>query len=151
DAAREAYWASLEALKIHGLPIEAMPTDAPAIVSLADALRAAPDFVLLRTTRKSVADFLAAYDLSRLAFGLDLGFLPSQRPMLIVRERAKHGEAGAVLSIYDEYLRRRLEFAIKQDDAENGPRARLRLLRAGELEANSVLRESDLLEHELIF
>jgi hypothetical protein len=61
---QEEYVARLDAEPPRGVPVASLaPVERPGVVSLADALKVAADFVLLRTTRQSRRDFLAAYDL----------------------------------------------------------------------------------------
>ncbi len=51
----------LASLKVDGVAVGMSPRMArPGVASLADAARAAPDFVLVRTTRRSVREFLAS-------------------------------------------------------------------------------------------
>lgn len=73
---------------VHGLAISDIPGDPrPGVVSLADAALAAHDFVLLRTTRRSVAELLSQYELSPLAAAAPqiAQWLQSEEPILLVR------------------------------------------------------------------
>ncbi|HEV3258968.1 MAG TPA: hypothetical protein VG013_19005, partial [Gemmataceae bacterium] len=81
-------------------PPRPSPGQTPERVSLAACRNAADDFIVLRTTRGSVGDFLALFDFSELPSGL----LPEAG--LIMRG----GEA--TLLHYDAALRPRLEFVI---------------------------------------
>jgi hypothetical protein len=96
-------------LSIPGLPLDAIgPAVKPATVSLADARRAAGDFVFLHTTRGSVAALLAQFDFAPLAQRLGLDFLLSGRPVLLAR-----AADGPGLVAYDQALRPRLELGAR--------------------------------------
>ncbi|REK08975.1 MAG: hypothetical protein DWQ37_19110 [Planctomycetota bacterium] len=65
---RDALTESLAAFEMRGVPAAEIATQQrPGVVSLTDAGQAAPDFVLLRTTRGSLDAVLAAYDWQALA------------------------------------------------------------------------------------
>jgi hypothetical protein len=49
--------ATLAALEVKGVPASALPTEPPRVVSLADAVKAAPDFVIVRTLPGSARAF----------------------------------------------------------------------------------------------
>jgi hypothetical protein len=96
-----------QGLEVPGLPLDAVgPAVKPATVSLADARRAATDFVFLRTMPGSVSALLAQFDFASLAARLDLDFLLGGRPVLLAR-----AVDGPGLVVYDEELRPRLELA----------------------------------------
>jgi hypothetical protein len=91
----------LEALTIHGLPLQVSAgATRPGVASLADAFRVAPDFVLLRSTRRSIREFLASEEFHRLQVD-DLG---SEEPRLIVAGAAV-GASPRHLLIYHGALR----------------------------------------------
>ena len=102
-----AYQALLQNLEVElvvpGVALPAGPVAArPGVVSLDDAWLVARDFVLLRTTRRAVQDFLRQYDLSPLARRCSLDYLAVAA--LILR-----GSSPGQLTIYDDRLRKRLE------------------------------------------
>jgi hypothetical protein len=79
----------------------------PGTVSLADVLRVADDFVLLASTRRTVAAFCDLFNLQPLRGRLSLDYLSPGRRVLLVG-----GGADEVrLTVYDAGLRRRLELA----------------------------------------
>lgn len=102
----------LEALVVPGVP-PSLPggRPRPGAVSLADALKVADDFVLLRTTARSVHDFLALFDFAALAACFGLDFLTGGRSMLIMRLGPGPEKEGA-LAVFDERGRRRLELKV---------------------------------------
>jgi hypothetical protein len=79
---------------------------------LNDAFRIAPDFILLRTTRRTVNDFLAQYDLAPVERLFPLDFLHSGQRVLIIGGGSVKGQKPTALTIYDAELRPRLEFEI---------------------------------------
>jgi hypothetical protein len=86
-------------LPVRGLRVDALTVAArPGVVSLADARQAAPDFVLLRTTARSVRDFLRIYDPG----GLD--WLAADRRVLVVGAATP----GGPVTVHDADLRPRL-------------------------------------------
>ncbi len=94
-----------EGPEARGLPLDAVGGDArPGTVSLTDARRAAPDYVLLRTTPGSVRALLRQYDFTQLAEQMDLDWLFKGDRVLLAR-----GAAGQGLVAYDDGLRPRLE------------------------------------------
>ena len=65
---RERYSADLDKMPARGVPVESLaPLERPGVVSLADALKVAADFVVLRTKGQSKRDLLAEYDTGSLA------------------------------------------------------------------------------------
>jgi hypothetical protein len=75
----------LAALKVGGLALQPSPGKArPGVVSLMDAFRVAPDFVLLRTTRRSIREYLASEEFRAIATGLRLDVPDAERVGLIV-------------------------------------------------------------------
>ncbi len=100
-----------------GLPVEKIGAPRrPATVSLADARRAAADFVFLHTTRGSLAEMLDELDLSPLEGRLSLDWLRGSRPVLVARS-----PTGDTILLCDEALQPRLEFRV---DASRGYRLR---------------------------
>jgi hypothetical protein len=92
---------ALAGLTVAGLPLREVPArPRPGTVSLADAQLSADDWVLLRTTPRTVRALLALYDLAPLV----------GRPALIVTG-GDPGDGRPRLRVYDEGLRQRLELA----------------------------------------
>jgi hypothetical protein len=102
-------------------------------VSISDALKASPDFIILRTTKKSAEDFMNCFHFEV----LDSHLLSLHRAgILVIRESGKSSDAESLLSIYDCQRVKRLQLSI---DSSQGyqrraglelPRAGLRLRRA---------------------
>lgn len=137
----------LQLLEIKGISASVLADTArPAIVSLADALKTADDFVILRNTYTTALHFFEQYlngSPALWSFALDdLGNWGA--PVLIV------GRAP-IVSVYDDQLRKRLELEV---DTSQGyairagveyPVAGLRVLRAWEeTDEPGQLREHDL-------
>jgi hypothetical protein len=102
----------LQTLPVRGLPLQPVPmATRPGVASLADAFRVAPDFVLLRTTRRSVREFLGA-DAFR-ALAPSYTWHESPLPLLIVGGAAI-GAAPQLLRIYDGALQLVLEVEMGQ-------------------------------------
>lgn len=109
----------------------------PGTVSLDDAFRAADDFVLLRTTRRTANEFRHCFNLFELLANTpkhDPG--TSEEPLLLVRSASVTEARKGVLAVYDSRLRQRLELEIdpslgyiRRGDVEL-PAAGLRILRA---------------------
>jgi hypothetical protein len=98
-------------LPIQGLPVQPSPIPPrPGVASLADALRVADDFLLLRTTRRSAREFLDY-------FGLAARF-PDER-LLIVGGSAI-GKAPGIVCVYDAALSQRLELTFDAAAGLNG-------------------------------
>jgi hypothetical protein len=97
-----------EGLAVTGVSLEAVGgAERPGSVSLADARRASPDFVFLRTTPGSVAALLAQFDFTPLARRFDLDYLTAGRRVVLAR-----AAAGPGLVVYDEAFRPRLELEV---------------------------------------
>ncbi|HTU92929.1 MAG TPA: hypothetical protein VMF69_22805 [Gemmataceae bacterium] len=91
-----------------GLPLEAIGGAVrPGTVSLADARRAAADFVFLRSTPSSVKAFLSQFDFAPLAQQFPIDDLLRGEDVLIARSAASGG-----LVIYNARLRPRLELEV---------------------------------------
>jgi hypothetical protein len=94
----------LRGLSVRGIPVALLPGAArPGVVSLADARQAARDFVVLRTTARSVRAFLDLYDFAELRRRFRLDFLAPDRFLLLL------GGAGPCVMVHDAELRPRLE------------------------------------------
>ncbi len=126
DSERDALLRRLqEGAETHGLSLDAVGGDArPGTASLTDARRAAPDFVLLRTTPGSVRGLLEQYDFTALAEKVELDWLLKGGRVLMARDAT-----GAVV-VYDEWMRPRLEL-IPQTAGGYGSRAGQEYLREG--------------------
>jgi hypothetical protein len=98
----------MEGAETRGLPLEAVGGEArPGTVSLTDARRAAPDFVLLRTTPGSMRALLEQVDFTKLAEQMDLDWLLKGGRALLARD-----VAGRELVVYDDQLRPRLKWPL---------------------------------------
>jgi hypothetical protein len=104
----EALLATVRNLQVPGisLPQDRRPPR-PGVVALEDANQVADDFVFLRTTRQTAADFLALFDWTALAARCSLDYLTSGQRVLIVRA-ADQNEAPGSLVVYDAEGRKRL-------------------------------------------
>ena len=107
----------LDRLGTQGLPVDSLPERQGAgVVSLADALRAAADFRLLRSTRSSLGTLLGGYDLAPLAdrFAGVLGWLMSAADVLAVRTQTQAGALAGepFFTAFDGALRQRIQFAL---------------------------------------
>jgi hypothetical protein len=119
-------------LEFSGLPLEAIgPAAKPGSVTLADAARAAEDFVFLWTTRSGVEALLRQFDFTSLADRLDLAFLQRGDHVLVARS-----PQGTGLRIYDAAFRPRLELQVSlaqgyvSRGGEEYPAAGLQVVRA---------------------
>jgi len=127
----------LRDLKIEGIsPPPGERAARPGSVSISDALKASPDFVILRTTKKSVSDFARCFQFEVLAPQLSLDQWPQGLATLVVREPGESPSFGDLLVVYDSTGAKRLELSI---DSSQGyqcraglqlPRAGLRVVRA---------------------
>jgi hypothetical protein len=123
----------------------------PGAVSLDDAVRVAKDFVLLRTTRQTVREFLELFDFSVLAGQFKVAFLHAGQRVLIVSAASVAGGEEGTLLVYDDQLRRRLELEVDRSlgylsrAGRDYPAAGLRVLRVWESAGeDSKLHEYDL-------
>jgi hypothetical protein len=145
----EAHRQALARLEVAGVPLDAVHSTArPGAVSLADARQVAGDFVLLRTTAGTAADFLSLYDFTSVRERLAMDYLEPGRRLLIAGGASSRGTGGTV-TVYDAALRRRLEMAF---DAAAGYESRggvewpargLRILRAWDEDGRGALQECD--------
>ncbi len=122
-----------------GLALPVAPKKArPGVVSLQDAGRVAPDFLFLKSTRKTVQDFLAQFDFAPLASRYALNYLAPGRRVLILNAAAGTAGTGGILTIYDAALRPRMELQVDPSlgyarrAGQEYPAAGLRLLRLWE-------------------
>jgi hypothetical protein len=88
----------------------------PGTVSLGDALEVADDFVLVRTTARSVHDFLVQFDFAALAERFSLTYLASHQRMLIVPGTTGRAPPQGILDVYDSQVRRRLHLRINWEE-----------------------------------
>jgi hypothetical protein len=95
-------------LNVTGLPLDRVGGGSrPGAVALTDARAAAPDFVLLRTTRGSFPALMAQFDFRPLAERFNLDFLRIRREALVAR-----ATDGAGVLIYDASFRPRVQLRI---------------------------------------
>jgi hypothetical protein len=135
----------LRDLKVEGIGVD-LPVQRPRPggVSLTDTFKVADDFLIVRTTARSVRDFLALFDFSPLAERFGLDYLGQARRVLIVR-----ATAASRLRVFDDQCRCRLELQIDPDGGyENRggterPAGGLRVMRIWEA------AEDGLREHQL--
>jgi len=124
---------------VHGLPLDAIGGAVrPGTVSLADARRAAADFVFLRSTRSSVRALLTQYDFTPLMRRFRLDDVRGGADVLIAR-----AAVGAGLVVYDARLRPRLELEVVTQEGyasragQEYPVGGLRVMRVWEAVAGS--------------
>lgn len=116
----------------------------PGSVSISDAARAAPDFVILRTTKKSAARLLECFLFDDLEPRISPLNWPEGRAFLIVRETSSNERGLPILAFYDRTPTKRFELIVDASQGFNGragvelPRAGLRLLRAWAENGDSV-------------
>jgi hypothetical protein len=153
---------ALERLAIPGLPAAQLPAaQRPGVVSLADARKAAEDFIFLRTTESSLLALCRLFDFTPVCDRFHLtsvvrrgeGYLVP--PGLIVGHAANDGSVEIVLTFYEPgTLRRRLELSAYPRDGYQVragveyPRKGLRVRRVWE-EVGGELRERDLRGEEV--
>jgi hypothetical protein len=108
----------------------------PGVISITDAARAAPDFIIRKTTRKSAAKFLGFFDFDELDPQVSSVNWPGGLPLLILQEKSPEVTPQAILTIYDFNYVKRLQLLV---DASSGyssragvelPRPGLRVLHA---------------------
>jgi len=96
--------------RLGGLPVQGISVELPVqwarpgSVALTDAFKVADDFVVLRTTCRSVREFLALFDFTPLRERFTLDYLDEGRRVIIVRTEAVGG-----LRLFDDAYRCRLE------------------------------------------
>jgi hypothetical protein len=152
---------ALQALPVSGVPVgELASAQRPGVVSLADALKAAPDFLLLRTTEgSSTRNFFWVFDFVGVSRRFDLMGLPIcpgyvVKPSLILGRLAEDGEI--VITVHEAgTLRKRLELSANPRDGyvtRGGveyPRKGLRVRRVWEEVGSGELREHELTGEQL--
>jgi hypothetical protein len=128
--------ARLNALAVPGVPIERSGVSPrPGVPSLQDALRVADDFVLVRSTKRAVMDFLAQYNLSPVRARFAVEWLTGEEPMLIAGSGSVAGTRPGTLRLFDSDLQLRLEFEMEPGPGYTSglmgefPRHGLRLVR----------------------
>jgi hypothetical protein len=127
-------------LPMNGIPVSDLPgSPRRGAVSLADASRAADDYVVLRNTASSATQFRELYGFDSLAKNFRLHALMGAAPMLVVRRPSDPGKPG--LAVYDGRLRKRVELDY---DSQPGYRSRGGLeLPASPLRVVAVWEETD--------
>jgi hypothetical protein len=97
-----------------GLPLQSsMPARHTATVSLDDAVRVCADFQVLRTTRRSLQDFLNAFDFSPLSKWKTNDLAKPEHTRLLIRASSLGEAAANELLFLDEKLRTRLQVKIE--------------------------------------
>jgi hypothetical protein len=136
---------------VQGIPVTTIrPSSRPAVVSLRDALRAGEDFVVLRTTRSSVAAFLTLFDWTGLTRRFSLDFFHPEGCRLILRGMGSSDESAESVTVYDGQVRPRLLLTVETTsgyESRGGcevPVDGLRILRVWEELAGGGLAERDL-------
>jgi hypothetical protein len=111
---KTALAARLKALAVPGMPIERSGVPSrPGVPSLQDALRVADDFVLVRSTKRAVMDFLAQYNLSPVRARFAVEWLTGEEPMLIAGSGSVAGTKPGTLTLFDSTLQPRLELEME--------------------------------------
>jgi len=116
---REQSMTRLKALPVHGVRCaEIASRERPGVVSLSDALKGAPDFVVLRTTSRSLAALLAWYDLHPLAEkAVNLAdFLTSPGAKVLVQHVPEGSPSHPRLRLYDQQQQLVLELGFELSD-----------------------------------
>jgi hypothetical protein len=151
NASVEVLRIALRQLQCEGVPVPRVTVRPRPVVSLQDAFKVAEDFVILRSTRTTVRDFLGQYDLTPLSGWMNLDLLGSDTHAIILGETNEQGEP--VLLIYDSRIRRRVEMRIlvEQGYVTRGgaeyPRQGLQVSRVWDVEPD---REIDLSGERLV-
>jgi hypothetical protein len=112
----ERRFEGLQKLAVNGLPLPPnKQSTQPDTVSLEDARKAAADFIFLRTTRQTTADFLSSFDFREFAaqFALEDLLFTGERMLIVSGSVA--GQRSETVLIFDARLRRRLELEIIAD------------------------------------
>jgi len=91
------------------MPVEPLARPPQPVVALADAQRAAEDFVILRTLPRGVCEFLEHFDLAPLAALGAADLLDQGQLRLLVRIVSKSAGPTGTLAIFDGALRQRVE------------------------------------------
>jgi hypothetical protein len=120
------------------------------VVSISDAARAAPDFVILRTTQKSAAEFMACFQFHELDPQISPVSWAAGLPSLIVLENRPEETSRPTLSMYDAGHVRRLELMVDASSEYTCraglelPHPGLRLLRAWTAEGKEIQAKGNL-------
>jgi hypothetical protein len=111
----------------NGLPHGELAECTRPVAALADVRKVAGDFVIVRTLPGGIKELLRLFDWQALLSPFRLRFLMDSQVRLCVQALS---DAGPVLTLYDEQLRRRVEMRV---DASSGYRKRagLEVPRAG--------------------
>jgi hypothetical protein len=142
---------ALRALDVPGITVKTGPGNyGPGIVSLADALRVAEDFLVLRSTERSWIELRQQYHFPLISKRFSLKDLNLAKPLLILRTTPSESPNERV-TIFDYKFRERLEFSFDPRDGYlhhlgvEVPASPLRLLRVWEeSDTPAQLREHDL-------
>jgi hypothetical protein len=117
-AAHEQKKIHLRELHLRGVAVESLRTpERPTPVSLADALRAAEDFLILRSTSRTVRDFLHQYNFQEIAKCLVLDFFAHEQPVLVLLGLGATDAERAAITVLDKQLQPRLRLHV---DASQG-------------------------------
>src|SRR5205085_4217752 len=100
-AAVKAFAEQLETLHVAGLPVEALARSPRPVVSLDDARRVAPDFVVIRTLPRGLSELVEQFDLGPLQMVGSADLLTSGQRWLLVRAAADAGGAIEALVVHD--------------------------------------------------
>jgi hypothetical protein len=140
-----------ELLSLQGVsPLPPEQNIRPGVVSIADAARSAPDFVILKTTKKSVADFMEFFQFNEFDPQVSPINWAGGLPLLIVQENCPQEASSPTLSFYDAAHIKRLQLIV---DASAGysfragvelPRPGLRILRAWTAEGKEITMQGNL-------
>jgi hypothetical protein len=147
----ETYEKALDELVVHGIPVANLARQArPALISLADAAKAADDFVILRSTRKAWHEFEGEYAIGPALKNYRMTDVRFGKPLLLVREKPT-SDGRDTLAIYDGRMRKRVEldFDAREGYMRRGgveyPVSPLRIIRVWESTSDGdELRELDL-------
>ncbi len=97
--------------QVVGVPVVSLAlVERPGVVSLADALKVSPDFVLVRTNRSSIAEIQERYDFGRL-----VELLPDVMPggelrhVVLAHHAPRERGSAPMLRLYDDRARLRAE------------------------------------------
>ena len=108
----------LREMPVPGYPAARLPgSQRPGVVALEDARVASEDFVLLRTTRRSLDELLGQYDFSPLArrFPALSDWLFTSSHVLMIRVPSTSDQHGGLITCYDKQMRPRLELDVQRD------------------------------------
>jgi hypothetical protein len=150
-AEQERLQSALKALKVGGIPVrELVKSVRRSIVSLADSLKAAEDFVILRNTFNTWNEFEVRYYLGQVIKRFSLEDLRFGHSVLLLRDTPP-GCEREMMTIYDSEYRKRIELdfdptkGYMSRGGQEYPASPLRTTRVWEVEAGTdQLRERDL-------